>query len=169
MGKFRSCTYTIYVPRIAPDPYCRGLIGNIYFDDNVVGLAPWHPALKRFETVNHTLCADQIPASLPCLIYEWPPLAEFVAAVMELPRLHPMADPLARVNVMAYCAGEALNWHFDRSEFTTTLLLQAPEAGGTFEYCSNLRKPHDENFDGVGQFLAIRRHRRAASASQPVA
>ena len=62
-------------------------------------------------------------------IYEWPPLAAFLAAVMGKPALHVMADPLARLNVMAYRAGEALNWHFDRSEFTTTLLLQAPEAG----------------------------------------
>lgn len=127
---------------------------NIYFDDNFTGLPSSHPALKRFRTVNHTLCADQIPASLPCRIYAWPPLAEFLAAVMEMPRLYPMEDPLARVNVMAYRAGEALNWHFDRSEFTTTLLLQAPEAGGVFEYCSNLRSPDGENHDGVGQFLA---------------
>jgi hypothetical protein len=39
---------------------------------------------------------------------------------------------LARVNAMQYGAGEGLNWHFDRSEFTTTLLLQAPKAGGAF-------------------------------------
>ncbi|MBT3925730.1 MAG: 2OG-Fe(II) oxygenase [Rhodospirillaceae bacterium] len=127
---------------------------NIYFDDNVAGLATDHAALKRFQTVNHTLCADQIPASLPCRIYEWPPLAAFLAAVMEMPCLYPMADPLARVNVMAYRAGEALNWHFDRSEFTTTLLLQAPETGGAFEYCSDLRSPEGENYDGVGRFLA---------------
>ncbi|KAG1702812.1 50S ribosomal protein L21 [Nymphon striatum] len=29
---------------------------------------------------------------------------------------------------MAYKEGETLNWHFDRSEFTTTLLLQAPQS-----------------------------------------
>jgi len=127
---------------------------NIYFDDEIADLPADHPALKRFETVNHTLCADQIPASLPCRLYEWPPLATFLAAVMELPRLYAMADPLARVNVMAYRAGEALNWHFDRSEFTITLLLQAPESGGAFEYCSGLRSPHSENHDGVGRFLA---------------
>ena len=35
------------------------------------------------------------------------------------------------MNVMAYREGEALNWHFDRSEFTTTLLLQQAEAAAT--------------------------------------
>jgi hypothetical protein len=54
---------------------------------------------------------------------------------------------------MAYGPGEALNWHFDRSEFTTTLLLQAPEAGGAFEYRSDLRTETDPNYDGVARLL----------------
>jgi hypothetical protein len=127
---------------------------NIYFDDGLAELPPDHPALKRFETVNHTVCADQIPDSLLCRIYAWPPLVRFLAATLETPRLYLMADPLARVNVMAYRAGEALNWHFDRSEFTITLLLQAPEAGGAFQYRSGLRSESDQNYDGVGRFLA---------------
>jgi hypothetical protein len=68
-------------------------------------------------------------------------------------QLHVMQDPLASVNVMAYRAGEALNWHFDRSEFTTTLLLQAPETGGEFEYRSDLRSANDPNYAGVAELL----------------
>jgi hypothetical protein len=60
---------------------------------------------------------------------------------------------LARVNTMAYNEGEALNWHFDRSEFTTTLLLQAPEQGGGFEYRTDLRTEDDPNYDGVARLL----------------
>jgi hypothetical protein len=56
-----------------------------------------------------------------------------------------MSDPLARVNIIAYRAGEALNWHFDRAEFTTTLLLQAPNAGGAFQYRRDLRTASDAN------------------------
>lgn len=67
--------------------------------------------------------------------------------------LHPMADPLAAVNAMAYRAGEGLNWHFDRSEFTTTLLLQAPKAGGLFEYRTDLRSETDPNYEGVARLL----------------
>ena len=126
---------------------------NIYFDDGLSDLPADHPALTRFETVNRTVCADQIPASLLCRIYAWPPLVRFLAAALGKTRLYLMADPLARVNVMAYRAGEALNWHFDRSEFTTTLLLQAPEAGGAFQYRSGLRSEGDPNYDGVARFL----------------
>ena len=105
---------------------------NIYFDDGIEGVDAGHPALGRFRTVNHTVCGDLIPASLITRVYEWQPLIDFLAAAMDKPRLYRMADPLARINVMAYRAGDALNWHFDRSEFTTTCLLQAPLAGGNF-------------------------------------
>ena len=82
------------------------------------------------------------------------PLIDFLATAMDKPRLYPMADPLARINVMAYRTGEALNWHFDRAEFTTTLLLQAPVAGGRFEYRRGLRSAADPNYEGVGRLLA---------------
>ncbi|MDH3668548.1 MAG: 2OG-Fe(II) oxygenase [Paracoccaceae bacterium] len=129
---------------------------NIYFEPEIPGLAPDHPALRLCETVNHTICADQIPDAVVLRLYEWPPFAAFLAAVMQKPALHTMADPLARVNVMEYRAGEALNWHFDRSEFTTTLLLQAPEGGGDFEYRSDLRSDDDPNYAGVARLLERR-------------
>ena len=126
---------------------------NIYFRKEIPGLAPDHPALKPFRTANHTLCADQIGGVLERL-YEWPAFAAFLAACMEKPALYTMDDPLARLNVMTYREGEALNWHFDRSEFTTTILLQAPEQGGLFEYRTDLRSDIDPNYDGVAKMLA---------------
>ena len=68
--------------------------------------------------------------------------------------LYTMRDPLARINVMAYRDGQGLSWHFDRSEFTTTLLLQAPEAGAEFTYRTGLRTETDSNYDGVGRLMA---------------
>ena len=157
-GFIRSNAREQCVAEIAPlfenDAFTHRRSHNIYFKDDIAELPPDHPALRRFETVNHTVCADQIPGSLLCRIYEWPPLAAFLAAVMGKTRLYPMADPLARANVMAYRQGEALNWHFDRAEFTTTLLLQAPEAGGAFQYRSGLRADDDPNYAGVARLLA---------------
>jgi len=126
---------------------------NIYFKKDIPGLAPDHPALRRVETINHTVCADQIPESVPLRVYEWPQFAVFLAATVGKETLYTMRDPMARVNVMAYREGEALNWHFDRSEFTTTLLLQAPESGGDFQYRSDLRTDTDPNYDGVARLL----------------
>lgn len=127
---------------------------NIYFDDEIVGLEVSHPALSRLRTVNRTICGDQIPASAIARVYEWRPLIDFLAASMEKPRLYPMADPLGRLNVMAYREGERLNWHFDRAEFTITVLLQAPLGGGEFQYRNGLRSDTDPNYDGVARLLA---------------
>jgi len=126
---------------------------NIYFDDRIPGLSPDHPALRQIETANYTICGDQIPGSVLSRVYEWPPLAAFLAAALDKTRLFLMDDPLARINVMAYPAGEGLNWHFDRSEFTVTLLLQAPAAGGLFQYRTGLRTDDDPNYRGVARLL----------------
>ena len=140
-------------PVIASSAFTHRRRHNVYFLPEVEGLKPEHPALTEFETANHTVCADQIPESPLVNLYLWPPLADFLAAVMQKPALYPMDDPLACLNVMTYRGGEALNWHFDRSEFTTTLLLQAPTEGGNFEYRTGLRSDHDPNYEGVGAFL----------------
>ena len=140
-------------PVMDTQSYTHRRLHNIYFQPEIPGLDPHHPALRKVETVNHTLCADQISDSLVVSIYQYPPFARFLAATMGKPELHVMQDPLARVNVMAYRQGEALNWHFDRAEFTTTLLLQAPEIGGEFEYRSDLRSANDPNYAGVSDLL----------------
>ena len=111
-------------PVMASDSYLHQRRHNIYFKPEIPGLAADHPALRQV-----------------------------LAATMGRPALYVMPDPLACANVIAYRAGEALNWHFDRSEFTTTLLLQAPEQGGDFEYRTNLRTDTDPNYDGVAKLL----------------
>ena len=126
---------------------------NIYFKKEIAGLSADHPALRMTQTINHTVCYDQIPNSIPAWNSERPSFIVFLAATMQKETLFPMRDALARLNVMAYRDGEALNWHFDRSEFTTTILLQAPDEGGDFVYRSDLRSDNDPNYDGVAKLL----------------
>jgi len=140
-------------PRLDRESFEHRRAHNVYFLKKVEGLPPDHPALNRVETVHHTLCADQIADTAIAHIYAWAPLRRFIAATMEMPALHLMDDPLAAANVIAYRAGETLNWHFDRSQFTTTLLIQKPEAGGEFEYRSDLRSDSDPNYEGVARLL----------------
>jgi hypothetical protein len=126
---------------------------NIYFKDHIDGLPDDHPALIRFQTSNNTLCGDQLTDTPMMQLYEWPEFATFLAATMDKPDLFTMHDPLARLNAMSYGPAQALNWHFDRSEFTTTLLLQAPEIGGDFQYRTDLRSDDDPNYVGVARML----------------
>ena len=143
----------LLAPRFATGAFTHARRHNIYFRREVPGLAADHPALAQFETGNQTLCADQLADTSVMRLYEWGPFAEFLAATMDKPALYTMADPLARLNAMSYSEGQGLNWHFDRSEFTTTLLLQAPEAGSVFEYSCDLRSDSNPNYDGVARLL----------------
>ncbi len=141
------------VPTLADNSFNHARRHNIYFKKEVPGLAPDHPLMTEFETSNDTICADQFDDNPLFDLYRWPAIQTFLAQVMDKPVLHPMDDMLACANVMSYRAGQALNWHFDRSEFTTTLLLQAPDRGGDFQYSKDLRADDNPNYPGVLRLL----------------
>lgn len=167
----RPATIRAVAAELAPlarsSSYTHARTHNVYFLERVEGLDPSHPALKKFQTINHTLCEDQLRGSFVHLLYTWQPLADFIAQVLELPRLHVMDDPLAGTNVMEYRPGEALNWHFDRSRYTTTLLIQAAEAGGEFQYVTELRADGQPNYDEVGRVLAGQTNRIRVNPLKP--
>jgi len=140
-------------PRMAAESFHHSRWHNIYFQDDVEGLAANDPALRKVETSNHTLCHDQLRGTPLDRLYNWPAFATFLAAVMDRPQLYVMNDALAGVNVLEYRDGEALNWHFDRSIFTTTLLLQEPTGGGVFEYSQDLRSDTNPNHAGIAALL----------------
>jgi hypothetical protein len=151
-------------PRIETEGYRHARRHNIYFKAHVPGLADEHPALEQFETAHRTLCADQLIGSVIDQIYQWAPMLPFMARVMDRPHMYLMSDPLARVNVVSYGRDQALNWHFDRSQFTTTLLIRAAEAGGEFQYRSGLRSDEDPNYAGVAALVQGRDPRVTTNA-----
>lgn len=78
----------------------------------------------------------------------------FIASCFELPRLYELADPLSGLCLNVVNPGMEHPWHFDINEFTVSMLTQEPAAGGTFEYCSNIRSSQSENFADVRAVLA---------------
>ncbi|MEE8226251.1 MAG: hypothetical protein V3R30_05495 [Kiloniellales bacterium] len=141
------------VPLMARESFHHCQAHNIYFAKEAPSLPQGHGALAPLTSSNHTLTCDQLDGTVIRQLYEWEPLCAFLADVLEKQQLYRMADPLARLNVMGYGRDEAIGWHFDRSQFTVTLLLQAPEAGGVFEYRRNLRSEDDPNYGGVARLL----------------
>jgi hypothetical protein len=129
---------------------------NVWFlpAQDVEGVPADHPSLREMRTSNRTVCADQMTGTVVLAVYEWAPLREFIAATVGVRQLHLMADPLARANVMSYGDGQALNWHFDRAEFTTTLLLQQPDRGGEFEFRTGLRSADAVDHNGIASVVA---------------
>lgn len=148
-----DATLSHCLPKFETEAFRHERMHNIYFKKTIPDVPLDHAAYTQFSTSNLTLCGDQVTQTPVTKLYEWPPFARFLADIMGRDALYPMDDPLACLNVMAYFEGQGLNWHFDRSEFTTTLLLQAPEAGSTFLYKTDLRSADDPNYEGVARLV----------------
>ena len=108
----------------ATESYNHAREHNIYFAKSTSLLPEDHPALMRFNTSNDTLCADQIRhADGPAL-----PLGPLCGLSCrhngQAGRVCHGRSPAA---LMLTSYRDRVRGISDRSEFTTTLLLQAPE------------------------------------------
>ena len=86
-------------------------------------------------------------------LYEWAPVIQFVAAVLDRSPLYRYADPLGALNLAVMGAGDELQWHYDQTDFVVSLALRDAESGGDFEVAPKLRSDSDENYPGVARVL----------------
>lgn len=117
---------------------------------------------RQIVSTKGLLADDQLAAdSVLRQLYDLPAFRSFLATVLGVDELHPYADALSSINVHFHRDGEELGWHFDNSEFAVTLLLQAPDAGGHFDFVPQLRNAEcdDQNYSGVE--AAVDGHRLA--------
>ncbi len=126
-------------PLFAQSYYCRQ-DHNPYLAPADPAFAAGHPRNRPQRSDKGCLADDQIPAdSLLRRLYDSSNLRRFIAAVIGVPRLHPYEDPLGSLNVNVFDPGQQLGWHFDNADFAVTLMLQAAEGGGVYEYVPGLR------------------------------
>jgi hypothetical protein len=122
-----------------------------------------HPRRRFLERSNGFVGGDRIaPGTAARALYHHAGFQRFVAAVVGVDRLHEYADPLAGLVVNVLRPGCTHPWHFDNTDFVVSLMTQAPDAGGHFDYCPGLRSAEDENEAGVaavldGERAAVRR------------
>jgi hypothetical protein len=127
---------------------------NVYFTDNEPELPADDPHTIRVRSAKSALTYDQIPPGSPLRIaYESAELTAFVGAALGRDIFYRHADKLGALNVMYYSHGDEHGWHFDGADSVVTLMLQAPLAGGQFEYVPTLRSAEDENHQGVRRLL----------------
>jgi hypothetical protein len=137
-----------------PKAYRTDTVHNVYFTDDEPGLPAGDPRRIRVRSAKGALAYDQIPPGSPLRVaYESAGLTAFVGAALGRDVLYRHADKLGALNVMYYSRGDEHGWHFDGADFVVTLMLQAPLAGGQFEYVPMLRSADDENQDGVRRLL----------------
>ncbi len=115
---------------------------------------PGDPRLVELEWLAGHVTRDMIPP-FACAhrLYVSAAFKGFIAACVERDQIFEYADPLAGLVATILPPGGRYPWHYDTNEFVVTIMIQAPEAGGDFEYHKDLRTPGDENFAGLSSLL----------------
>ena len=127
---------------------------NPYFSHDDPSLPDDHPIRTMGNRNSGFIGADLLaPDSDLNLLYDWQALTDFVGACLRVNPIYQFADPLARNPYSVMRPDDTFPWHFDGNEFTITVLVQAADAGGIFEYAPDIRSPESENFDAVAKVL----------------
>ncbi|MCL6284189.1 hypothetical protein M3P21_11695 [Ruegeria sp. 2012CJ41-6] len=109
---------------------------------------------KEFIHSAVQLADDQIPAETALKqLYKSEILTEFVRRVQMKEQLYRCADEFQALNVVALQPGSWHAWHYDTTECTVTLLLQAAETGGEFTFLPNSRTDEEEDREAVDRLL----------------
>ena len=143
---------------VAPSAHFDVETVNVYNTTPDPSLPEGHPVRTTMERGNAFVARDLLaPELVISRLYTDPLVQRFVAACFDLEEVHELADPLAGLCLNVLTTGREHPWHFDTNEFAVSLLTQAPEAGGRFEYCPDIRSAQSECFDDVAGVLAGRR------------
>lgn len=160
------CVLRDFVPAAAREALraqCASLATRAYYGEQVVNvyntvpdpsLPAGHPARHTMPRGNAFVARDRIPADfIVSRLYDTGRFRRFLAECFAIGELHPLADPLAGLTVSIVRPGMEHPWHFDTNEFAVSLVTQAPEDGGVFQYCPDIRSAGAENFDDVAAVL----------------
>ncbi len=136
------------------DAFYASSTHNVYLTPPDPALPPDHAFNRQVLSTKGLLADDQVPADSPLRdVYDAAEFRTFLCRVLGIPEIHGYADALSSINVHFAGAGRELGWHFDNSSFAVTALMQAPEAGGAFDYVPGLRSPVDQAFGAVADVL----------------
>lgn len=128
---------------------------NIYQGAIDPSLPEDDPRRKEYTHVATQLADDQLPnETLLQRLYQSPLLTDFVRRVQRKDVLYRCADEFQALNVVALHPGSWHAWHYDTTECTVTLLLQAAESGGDFAFLPNSRTDEAEDREAVDRLLA---------------
>lgn len=86
-------------------------------------------------------------------LYENDLLTRRIAQMLGEPALYRLADPVMACTSTVMYDGDTHGWHFDLNDFVVSILLQAPEGGGTFDFAPYIRSDSNENYADVAQVL----------------
>jgi len=129
---------------------------TVYLSPTDPEFAQNHPRNRQVVSSKGCITDDLIPAdSALRKLYNSAMFREFLCEVVGEEAVYEYADPLSSINLHFAEKGQELGWHFDNSSFAITLMVQAPMAGGQFEYVSAVRDADagEMNYEAVGNIL----------------
>ena len=113
---------------------------NVYLTPTDETFADDHARNRLVTSSKGCITDDLMPQASPLrTLYNAPVFRSFLCDVLGEEAMHEYADPLSSINLHFAEKGEELGWHFDNSSFAITLMVQAPEKGGKFEYVNAVR------------------------------
>eukprot|EP00091_Calanus_sinicus_P005012 TRINITY_DN15374_c0_g1_i1.p1 TRINITY_DN15374_c0_g1~~TRINITY_DN15374_c0_g1_i1.p1 ORF type:complete len:244 (+),score=54.94 TRINITY_DN15374_c0_g1_i1:93-824(+) len=105
-----------------------------------------HVSNQRLDTKVAALACDELAEEGPLkVVFKSNSFLSFVQQILNRPFFHRNVDPVGAVFVNIYNDGYSHNWHFDESQWSTTILLQEAEVGGDFQYTKPFRNEEDES------------------------
>lgn len=138
------------------DAYYANSTHNVYLTPPDPDRSPDHPFNRQIVSTKGLIADDQIPQDSPLReVYNDPTFRAFLCGVLGIDAVYAYADGLSSINVHFAAEGMELGWHFDNSSFAVTMLLQAPEGGGSFDYVPGVRDAArgDRAHERVGRIL----------------
>lgn len=141
--------------QLAGQAWQSGQEHTVYFEPASQTAGPGDPRRRTVCSAKHGIAYDHIPASAPLRrLYESDDMTAFIAAALGKDRLYRSAGPLDALQITTFEPGDELGWHFDRSEFSVTVMYAPADSGGEFVYVPGLRSDQAPNYDQVAAVLA---------------
>jgi len=140
--------------QVAPSAHYTVETVNVYNIDVATELPEGHPGRITMQRGNAFVARDQIDRdAIVHQLYRSDLFQHFVATCFGKPRLYELEDELSALVLNVIRPGLEHLWHFDTNEFTVSMLTQAADEGGVFEYCPNIRSAAAENLADVAAVL----------------
>jgi hypothetical protein len=141
--------------QLSPRAHHSGGEGTAYLEFPDFGLPKEHPRLQFAPYAVGAVGYDVIPRTSPLRrLYEWDPMLELIAAILDRGPLYRYADPFGALNLAVMTDGDQLQWHFDQTDFVVSLAIQSADRGGDFEVVPRIRSADDEHYPEVAEVLA---------------
>ena len=134
--------------------YSTECINPYFHTQSNPGYPVQHPVNTFLERSSGFIPGDSWEATTSHrTLFEHPALCHFLADCLGLEALYPYTDPLAGLTANILDPDQQFTWHFDTNEFAVTVLVDAADEGGLFEYVPGIRSATTEGFDAIQSVL----------------